>query len=170
MKLDNRKNHFAAQQQHKTSQLTTISTKHLIIIADGHAVTALCDAVEMDCVRVSRYDARPVLISHTNSSLRLRLSPWQPPGGCGDTSFPSVNYTIYYRPVDAPDPDVICAHPQAACSHKVKQLNIFFVDIATLTLYRHNFVSYCISNKFIQCVCVCVCVWFTMTMALQSYL
>jgi len=28
MKLNRRKNHFAAQQHKKTSQLTTISTKH----------------------------------------------------------------------------------------------------------------------------------------------
>jgi len=79
----------------------------------------VCDAVDMDCVKVSHYDGRAMLTANTNSSLRLQLLPWQPPSTCPDTSFPSVKYTVYYRPVNSVDTDILCDHPSAACTHKV---------------------------------------------------
>ena len=91
----------------------------LFLLVSG-SVIMVSDILDIDCVKVSRYDSQTRLVSNTNSSLRLHVSPWQPPSGCADTSFPSVKYTIHYRAVNAADSDVICTHPQAACSHQVK--------------------------------------------------
>ena len=78
-----------------------------------------CDVVDVDCVKVSRYSGQALLVSSTNSSLRLQLSPWQPPSDCATVSFPSVKYTVYYRPVNAADSDILCDQPLTGCSHKV---------------------------------------------------
>jgi len=81
----------------------------------------MSDVVDMACIKVSHYDGRAVLVSNTNSSLRLQLLPWQPPSDCADISFPSVKYVVYYRAVNSVDSSLLCSHPPAAsaCSHKV---------------------------------------------------
>jgi len=73
----------------------------------------------MECIRVSHYDGRAVLVSTTNSSLRLQLLPWQPPSTCADVSHPSVKYSVYYRAVNTVHTDLVCSPTHAACSHKV---------------------------------------------------
>lgn len=86
---------------------------------------AVCD-VDIDCVKVSQYNGRTVLLSNTNSSLRLQLLPWQPPSDCADTSFPSVKYTIYFRAVNATDSNIVCDQPLAACSQKVNTVTCLY--------------------------------------------
>jgi len=80
-----------------------------------------------ECLDVSPYADPVTVLTHTNTSAQVSLTPVTWPDACSDMSHPAVKYTVFYKVLDDMNPWSDCSDTRMPCQFKVIQCYVIYL-------------------------------------------
>ncbi|WAR07515.1 ROS1-like protein, partial [Mya arenaria] len=130
----------------ETGMVRSTSLPHVTdILAFGSHLQPLPGS---ECLDVSPY-ADPVhIVSYTNTSVRVWMTPVSWPEQCLEISHPAVRYTVFYKVLDDMNPYSDCSDPNYMCSQQFSYTGE--LEIEGLTPYTYYILQGAVSSQYSQ--------------------